>query len=71
MFQRFAEVADVTTLLIALTLLPIVKTSFEAGTHGRRLAEITFYPEKIHKAVIGTFINIFFYHRIFDISTLS
>ena len=26
---------------------------------------------EIHKAVIGTFINIFFYQRIFDVSTLS
>ncbi|MBR1592965.1 MAG: hypothetical protein IJ666_08200, partial [Ruminococcus sp.] len=25
---------------------------------------------EIHKAVTGTFINIFFYHRVFDVSTL-
>ena len=26
--------------------------------------------EELHKAVIGTFINIFFFHRIFDASTI-
>ena len=26
--------------------------------------------EELHKAVIGTFINIFFFHRVFDASTI-
>ena len=43
-------------------------------THIKRLCRKTICFSKnleIHKAVIGTFINIFFYQRIFDVSTLS
>ena len=43
-------------------------------THIKRLCRKTICFSKnleIHKAIIGTFINIFFYQRVFDASTLS